>query len=144
VATGVGWRRLTPWRTVEAAGGLVWRRGDGGGVEVLVVHRPKYDDWTLPKGKLDRGETHKEAAAREVLEETGFQTRLGAELATTRYRDRHGRPKRVRYWAMEVDGGEFAPNREVDEVRWVDVATAATVLSYPRDSRVLESLRVAG
>jgi 8-oxo-dGTP diphosphatase len=129
--------------TVEAAGGLVWRPGAGDGVEVLVVHRPKYDDWTLPKGKLDPGETHAEAAAREVLEETGFRCRLGAELATTSYRDRFGRPKRVRYWDMQVTDGAFIPNREVDEIRWVGLETAAAILTYPRDREVLATLSVA-
>jgi 8-oxo-dGTP diphosphatase len=128
---------------IEAAGGLVWRREADGGVLVLVVHRPKYDDWTLPKGKLDVGESHEAAARREVLEETGLRCRLGAELATTTYRDRFGRPKRVRYWDMQVTGGAFVPNREVDEIRWVDLATAERLLSYPRDRDVLTSLSVA-
>jgi 8-oxo-dGTP diphosphatase len=122
---------------------LVWRTEADGGVRVLVVHRPKYDDWTLPKGKLDPGETHAEAAVREVLEETGLRCRLGAELATTSYHDRFGRPKRVRYWDMQVEGGDFVPNREVDEVRWVDLDAAAALLSYPRDQAVLASLSVA-
>jgi 8-oxo-dGTP diphosphatase len=128
---------------VHAAGGVVWRRLDDGVTEVLVVHRPKYDDWTLPKGKLDRGETHEAAAVREVLEETGVRGRLGAELPATDYRDRHGRAKRVRYWEMEVEGGEFVPNREVDEARWVDLDTASRMLTYPRDREVLTSLSVA-
>ena len=133
-----------PWRVVQAAGGLLWRRRDDGTLEVLVVHRPKYDDWTLPKGKLDPGESHETAAAREVWEETGMRGRLGRELPATRYHDRHGRPKRVRYWEMQVEeGGEFVPNHEVDEVRWVDLDTAARMLSYERDRALLESLSVA-
>jgi 8-oxo-dGTP pyrophosphatase MutT (NUDIX family) len=128
---------------VEAAGGLVWRRRDDGALEVLVVHRPKYDDWTLPKGKLDSGESHETAAMREVFEETGLRCRIGRELPATRYHDRHGRPKRVRYWEMEVEGGEFAPNREVDEVQWVDLDTAARMLTYERDQALLEALSVA-
>jgi 8-oxo-dGTP pyrophosphatase MutT (NUDIX family) len=110
---------------------------------VLIVHRPKYDDWTLPKGKLEPGERHKAAAVREVFEETGIRARLGSELASTAYRDRYGRRKRVRYWLMEVDGGEFAPNQEVDEVRWVDADSASRMLTYARDRRVLGSLATA-
>ena len=112
-------------------------------LEMLVAHRPKYDDWTLPKGKLDPGESHETAALREVFEETGFRCRLGRELPATRYHDRHGRPKRVRYWEMEVEDGEFVPNREVDEVRWVDLETAADMLSYDRDQSLLGALSVA-
>jgi 8-oxo-dGTP diphosphatase len=122
---------------------LVWRQDAGGRVQVLLVHRPKYDDWTLPKGKLDPGETHEEAAVREVLEETGFHCRLGTELATTTYRDRFGRPKRVRYWDMQVTDGDFVPNREVDELCWADPDTASRLLSYPRDREVVGSLSVA-
>jgi 8-oxo-dGTP diphosphatase len=126
--------------TVLAAGGVVWRRDDDGEVEVLLVHRPKYDDWTLPKGKLDAGETAEEAALREVEEETGLRCRLGEELSTSTYVDRHGRPKEVRYWAMEPVGGRFAPNDEVDEVRWLPPGRAADALSYDRDRPVLAAL----
>jgi 8-oxo-dGTP diphosphatase len=129
---------------VEAAGGVVWRRGDDGQVEVLVVHRPKYDDWTLPKGKLDAGEGHQDAALREVEEETGQRALLGPELPSTRYDDRFGRPKRVRYWAMEAAGGAFEPNREVDEVRWLPPEHARQMLSYDRDREVLDALPAPG
>ena len=121
---------------VRAAGGVVSRRGAAGD-EVLLVHRPRYDDWTFPKGKCDPGETDEQAALREVLEETGFACRLGVELVTTRYRDRFGRPKQVRYWAMSIDEGTFEPNEEVDEVRWVTPAEAARLLTYPRDRELL-------
>ena len=123
---------------VRAAGGVVWRRA-GGGVEVLLVHRPKYDDWTFPKGKLDPGETDEECAVREVDEETGLRCRLGDELPSTAYKDRYGRAKRVRYWAMEVDGGMFVPGDEVDEVRWLTPDLATALLSYDRDIDVLDS-----
>lgn len=123
---------------VEAAGGVIWRRRKGR-IEVVVVHRPRYDDWTLPKGKLDPGESHKQAARREVLEETGLAVELGDELAECRYIDNRGRPKRVRYWAMTVAGGEFEVNDEVDELRWLPLDQAARVLSYKRDREVLTS-----
>jgi 8-oxo-dGTP diphosphatase len=123
---------------VLAAGGVVWRKNDGD-LEVLLIHRPKYDDWTLPKGKLDDGEGPEEAALREVEEETGFQVALGDELPSTDYHDRYGRPKNVRYWVMDVLGGEFRPNREVDEVRWFTVHDAKEALSYARDREVLDA-----
>jgi 8-oxo-dGTP diphosphatase len=124
---------------VRAAGGVPCR-GDGGDLEVLIIHRPRYDDWTFPKGKLDPGESWEQAAVREVWEETGLVTVLGAELLATTYRDRHGHPKRVRYWSMPVavDTG-FAPGDEVGERRWVRPADAARLLSYERDRAVLDS-----
>jgi 8-oxo-dGTP diphosphatase len=127
---------------VLAAGGVVWRRtADGDGEpEVLLVHRPKYDDWTLPKGKLEPGETGPAAALREVEEETGLHCRLGAELPGSTYEDHRGRPKEVRYWAMQPESGDFEPNHEVDEVRWLPVSRAAEVLSYPRDKVVVAAL----
>jgi 8-oxo-dGTP pyrophosphatase MutT (NUDIX family) len=127
---------------VEAAGGVVWRRSRAGEVEVLLVHRPRYDDWTVPKGKLGAGEDHAAAALREVEEETGLRCTLGDELPSTSYIDRKGRPKRVRYWAMTPGGGDFTPTDEVDEVRWVPVDVAASQLSYPRDRAVLDALEL--
>jgi 8-oxo-dGTP diphosphatase len=123
---------------VAAAGGVVWRR-DGDDIEILLVHRPRYDDWSLPKGKLDAGESFEEAAVREVAEETGYEVALGAELASTHYHDRYGRPKIVRYWAMTVTGGEFVPNHEVDAARWVTPDRASTLLTYDRDADVIAS-----
>lgn len=125
---------------VQAAGGVVWRRSPAGGVEVLLVHRPRYDDWTVPKGKLGANEDHAGAALREVEEETGLRCTLGPELASTSYVDRKGRPKLVRYWAMTPVGGDFTPTEEVDEIRWLPIETAATQLTYPRDRTVLEGL----
>ena len=130
-------------RTVEAAGGVVWRTGADGTVEVLLVHRARYDDWSLPKGKLDPGEDHLTAALREVEEEAGLRCTAGEELPSVGYEDRHGRPKRVRYWAMTVAGGEFAPNDEVDAVRWLPVAAAIELITYPRDVEVLAALGTA-
>lgn len=124
---------------VRAAGGVVWREEDHG-IEVLLVHRPKYDDWTLPKGKLDAGETDEEAALREVWEETGLECVLGAEVTSVSYIDRKNRPKIVRYWTMSPVGGMFNPTDEVDEVRWLTVADAPGLLSYDRDREVLSAL----
>ena len=127
---------------IPAAGGVVWRRNDGGPVEILLVHRPKYDDWSLPKGKLDPGETWESAALREVEEETGLRCRLGEELPSTAYNDRFGRHKVVRYWAMTPESGEFTGEHEVDEVRWLPRREALEALSYPRDRSVVEALDV--
>ena len=125
---------------IEAAGGVVWKLTSKGQVKVLVIHRPRYDDWSFPKGKLDPGESHRQAALREVEEETGFRCRTGDELPEARYADRKGRPKRVRYWSMEPIEGEFATNDEVDEVRWLSLDEAAELLSYPHDRTVLAAL----
>jgi len=103
-----------------------------------VVHRPRYDDWSLPKGKLDAGESFEEAALREVEEETGMRCRLGRELGETRYRDRKDRPKVVRYWAMDGAEGDFQPNDEVDELRWVPVDEAKAMLSYDFDRELID------
>lgn len=126
---------------VQAAGGAVWRRSPAGATEVLLVHRPRYDDWTVPKGKLEPGEDHAAAALREVEEETGLRCTLGPELASSDYVDRKGRPKHVRYWAMTPAGGTFTPTDEVDEITWLPLEEAEERLSYPRDAGVLEALR---
>jgi 8-oxo-dGTP diphosphatase len=124
---------------VKAAGGVVWRRG-GDGLEVALVHRPRYDDWSFPKGKLDRGESFQDGALREVEEEIGLRCALGDELSPTAYRDNKGRAKVVRYWLMEPLDGEFAPNNEVDEMRWVSLAEAGQLLSYDRDRELLREV----
>jgi 8-oxo-dGTP diphosphatase len=124
---------------VQAAGGVVWRRGDHG-LEIALVHRPRYDDWSLPKGKLDAGESFEEAALREVEEETGLRCRLGRDLGETRYRDHKDRPKVVRYWAMDGGEGEFTPNDEVDELRWIAIPEAKGMLSYDFDRDLLDRL----
>jgi 8-oxo-dGTP diphosphatase len=124
---------------VRAAGGVVWQMG-ASGPEVLVVHRPKYDDWSLPKGKREHGETDEQCAVREVDEETGIRATLGRELLPTRYQDRKGRPKVVRYWEMTVAAQRpFAPNAEVDELRWLAPDDAMQLLSYPYDADVVAS-----
>jgi 8-oxo-dGTP diphosphatase len=122
---------------VRAAGGLLFRRGDAGAVEVVLVHRAAYDDWTFPKGKLDDGETEAEAALREVEEETGLRARLGRELTTTSYHDSRGRPKTVRYWEMSPVDGVLAPAHEIDDARWVPIDEAARMLTYERDRELL-------
>jgi len=127
---------------VEAAGGVVWRRHRDE-VQILLVHRPKYDDWSLPKGKLDPGETFEQAAEREVREETGLRCRRGTELEESHYIDAKGRPKVVRYWVMEPIGGTFAPNDEVDEVRWLTPDAATARLTYARDRPVIASFERA-
>jgi 8-oxo-dGTP diphosphatase len=135
-AEGLG---LSPDGPVRAAGGVVYRDDGDGAPDVLLVHRPRYDDWTLPKGKLLPGESDEAAALREVEEETGLSCELGDELPSSRYRDKSGRPKVVRYWAMRPVGGEFEPHDEVDEVRWLPVAEADGALSYPRDREILQA-----
>ena len=130
-------REETP--LVRAAGGVVWRPGPSGEPEVLLVHRPKYDDWSLPKGKRDPGESDEECALREVHEETGLVCALGPELASTAYIDRKGRPKGVRYWVMTVLEGSFTPTEEIDELRWLSVNRARWLLTYDRDRDVLDA-----
>jgi 8-oxo-dGTP diphosphatase len=120
---------------VRAAGGVVVRGG-----QLLLVHRPKYDDWTFPKGKAEPGESDQDCAVREVEEETGLRCELGAELPSTYYNDSRGRPKRVRWWLMEPVAGEFTPTDEVDEIRWLSPEGAASLLSYSRDYALLDAL----
>jgi DNA-binding response OmpR family regulator/8-oxo-dGTP pyrophosphatase MutT (NUDIX family) len=126
-----------PMPEVRAAGGVVWRPGPHGEREYAVVHRPRYDDWSLPKGKLEAGETLEAAALREVAEETGMQCRLGPHLRTLRYTDQKGRLKTADFYLMEAVGGEFTGGAEVDELRWLDAADALRLLTYERDRDLL-------
>jgi 8-oxo-dGTP pyrophosphatase MutT (NUDIX family) len=121
---------------VRAAGGIV--QSDG---RILLVHRPKYDDWTFPKGKAEDGETDEDCALREVAEETGLRCTLLEEIGTTEYVDSKGRDKRVRWWLMHPIAGAFVPNREVDEVRWLAPSEASRLLSYDRDTGLLAGVR---
>ena len=127
-------------RDVRAAGAVVTRKG-----EVLLVHRPKYDDWSFPKGKLDPGEHEVTAAVREVAEETGLDVRLGPALSPQRYRMSNGRWKHVDYWTAKVlgndDVGRYRPNDEIDAVEWVPWKSAMTRLTYPHDRDTLAEAR---
>lgn len=128
-------------KTIYAGGGVLWRladhrRGDHGQLQIAVVHRPEYDDWTLPKGKQDAGETLLTTAVREIAEETGYRVTLGRHLRTVEYRV-SGRRKLVAYWSARAAEGEFLPNHEVDELRWLDIAEAHGLLTYPTDRGVL-------
>jgi 8-oxo-dGTP diphosphatase len=125
---------------IRAAGGVPWRRDTDGELEVLLVHRPHYDDWTFPKGKAKGHESDEEAAVREVEEETGLSCDLGDELATTHYIDRRGRPKYARYWAMGPVTASPRPGHEIDDAVWLSRVSAAQRLTYGRDLVVLNSL----
>ncbi|GAA1998269.1 NUDIX hydrolase [Catenulispora subtropica] len=131
---------------VRAAGCVVWRPGPAG-PEVAVIHRPRYDDWSFPKGKLDPGETWLAAAVREVLEETGCPVLVGRRLPTQEYDVSFGGPprtKRVKYWAAQaVAGAEFRPNSEVDRLEWVSAAQARALLTRQTDQDLLEAFTAA-
>ena len=125
---------------VKAAGGVVWRRGPSG-IEVAVAHRPHRQDWSLPKGKLDPGETL--GAGRAARGRGGDRLPLHARPRALRRpptRDQKGRSKVVRYWLMEPEEGEFTPNREVDELRWLIPSAAAELLTYPHDQELVREL----
>jgi 8-oxo-dGTP pyrophosphatase MutT (NUDIX family) len=122
---------------ITAAGGVVVRRDEEGRTRVAVIHRPKYGDWSLPKGKLEKGEGWQEAALREVHEEIGYECELGPELPHVSYLDRKSRRKLVRYWLMEPVKGEFASHDEVDELRWLTEDEAEELLTYPHDEELV-------
>ncbi|MER5521128.1 NUDIX hydrolase [Streptomyces sp. NPDC002763] len=125
---------------VLAAGCILWRRSPvDGDLEVCLVHRPKYDDWSHPKGKLKRGEDAITGALREVAEETGYTAHVGSELSTALYYA-NGRPKEVRYWAGEAGEGHFTPNHEVDRILWLRPADARRRLTQPRDAELVDEL----
>lgn len=129
---------------VRAAGGVIWRIADAA-VEVALVHRPKYRDWTFPKGKVEPGETDEQTAHREVLEETGLDCILGRELPSVSYLDAKGRRKQVRYWEMTIASGSFVANDEVDDLRWWLIPQARRRLTHSHDAVVLDAFgRLAG
>jgi len=128
--------------TVLAAGGVVWRSAPGGeegrDLEVLVIHRPRYDDWTLPKGKAEPDDADLMATVRrEVWEETGLRCRLGADLGQVDYIAK-GRPKVVHYWSMQAEEGSFVANDEVDEAEWLPPDAARERLVYRHDVEVVD------
>jgi 8-oxo-dGTP pyrophosphatase MutT (NUDIX family)/phosphohistidine phosphatase SixA len=133
-------------RIITAAGGVVWRRRPGPRpeprIEVLVVHRPSYDDWTFPKGKSDPGETLQETAVREIAEEAGVRVRLGHPLQQISY-PVSGGTKQVSYWCARLirpdTDAPFVPNKEVDEVRWVGLRDARDLLTFSHDVELLEA-----
>ena len=129
---------------VRAGGGIVWRHGGGGAVEIVLVHRLAYDDWSFPKGKLHRGETEAQAALREVQEETGLDCRLGREVGTSAYRDSKQRPKTVRYWEMTPITGTVGPANEIDDARWVPLEEARRLLTYEHDRHLLDGRQPSG
>ncbi|MDT0412957.1 MULTISPECIES: NUDIX hydrolase [Streptomyces] len=122
---------------VRAAGCVLWRRSPAHGVEFCLVSRPKWHDWSLPKGKLKHGETELTAALREVEEETGRTCRPTTRLPRVHYRTHDGRRKTVDYWLAEETGGTFTPNQEIDEIRWLPTAAAAELLTEARDRALL-------
>jgi 8-oxo-dGTP diphosphatase len=135
VAEGVEEAPQADLTLVRAAGGLVVRDG-----KVVLVHRPKYDDWSFPKGKCVEGESDEACALREVEEETGLRCELLDEIGRTSYVDGKGRPKIVRYWRMRALAGEFESHAEVDEIRWETLEDAADLLTWSRDLPLLEGL----
>jgi 8-oxo-dGTP pyrophosphatase MutT (NUDIX family) len=125
-------------KTVLAAGAVLWRASDDGAEpEVAVIHRPRYDDWSLPKGKVDAGESEPITAVREVAEETGYTAHLGRRLTSVTYRVETQGIKKVQYWAARAVDGEFTPNDEVDELKWLPVSAAIKQVRYPHDRKVL-------
>ena len=115
----------------------MYRSGPDGEVQVAVIHRPGYDDWSLPKGKIRRGEDEEAAALREVMEETGLRCSVERPLVSTQYVDRRGRDKVVSYWMMRPIDGEFRKTGEVDELRWLPLSEAISLLTYQRDRALL-------
>ncbi len=127
-----------PEAEVRAAGGVVWRVDRDGGVEVLLVHRQRYHDWSFPKGKVEPDDVDEEhTALREVEEEVGLRCALGRELPSVDYLDHKRRTKHVRYWEMRPLSGTFTPNDEVDDIIWLGLAGARQKLSYEHDKGVL-------
>jgi 8-oxo-(d)GTP phosphatase len=125
-------------KAVLAAGAVLWRNSDDGGEpEVAVIHRPRYDDWSLPKGKVDVGESEPLTAVREVFEETGYSCRLGRRLTSVSYPVEKQGIKKVRYWAAHIVDGDFTPNDEVDELKWLPVSAALKQVQYAHDRKVL-------
>ncbi|MHC0429556.1 NUDIX hydrolase [Streptomyces sp. O3] len=125
---------------ILAGGCVLWRRAESGdGLEICLVFRPKYGDWSHPKGKLKRGESARDGAVREVREETGMTCEPGPELLSAHY-EVEGRPKEVRYWAAEATGGVFEPNSEVSRLLWLPPDAARGRLTQDRDAELVDDL----
>ena len=134
--------RDQPHDLIRAAGGVLFRSSRRGPDKVAVVYREARGDWTFPKGKLDEGESFEEAALREVVEETGITAKIRRFIGSTNYTHRKGRPKIVAYYLMESISGEFTPNEEVDELRWVTLDEAFELLTWDRDQELIDLLRL--
>jgi len=134
--------RDQPYDLIRAAGGVLFRSSRRGPDKVAVVYREARGDWTFPKGKLDEGESFEEAALREVVEETGITAKIRRFIGSTNYTHRKGRPKIVAYYLMESISGEFTPNEEVDELRWVTLDEAFELLTWDRDQELIDLLRL--
>ncbi len=134
--------RDQPHDLIRAAGGVLFRSSRRGRDKVAVVYREARGDWTFPKGKLDEGESFEEAALREVVEETGITAKIRRFIGSTNYTHRKGRPKIVAYYLMESISGEFTPNEEVDELRWVTLDEAFELLTWDRDQELIDLLRL--
>jgi 8-oxo-dGTP diphosphatase len=134
-------RAVPAGKAVFAAGAVLWRPSENDtSPEVAIIHRPRYDDWSLPKGKVDPGETEPVTAVREVAEETGYAAHLGRRLASVSYPVDHN-TKKVRYWTARAIGGEFSPNSEVDELKWLPISEAVKAVGYPHDRKVLRRFK---
>jgi 8-oxo-dGTP diphosphatase len=129
---------VTDVSVVRAAGGVVCRTSRSGETEIAIIHRPAYDDWTLPKGKVEPDESPQECALREVREETGLKCELVRAIGCTAYVDRRGRDKVACYWVMEVRSGRFKPGIEVDRLLWLSLDDAVERLTYGRDKTLLQ------
>jgi 8-oxo-(d)GTP phosphatase len=131
---------------IRAAGGVLWRSANASSgdlnIEVAIIHRPRYDDWSIPKGKLVPGESDLEGAIREVTEETGYRVQIRRPLGEVKYEKNSGgepRTKTVRYWSMHAEGGMFSPSREVDQLRWLSVDEAIRLLTHDRDRDLIRA-----
>ncbi len=127
-----------PKASIWAAGCVLARTREDGKPEYLIVHRPRYDDWSLPKGKLDKNESFLDGAVRETFEETGFAAKKPRLVGTVGYHTQNGNPKVVRWWLGQASKGTFTPNKEVDAVKWVRFKKGQRLLSYRNDREVLD------